>query len=160
MTDKVFNYESINPRQVADAKCEHCGLIPERNIWACIIQKGKNDFDFELVRGDRLAHAVVALGFDCCFVQRLDLPRDCNAFFTQFDSAKDGNRQPYKGMLTAIPAKFKPDGSIARMGKAYRGETMIWVRHHGWKGYDVDEFFDPAIHRDFTKLTEKKRIRG
>jgi hypothetical protein len=125
------------------------------------VQKCKNDFDFELVRGDHLVHALVAeFGFDCCFVQRLDIPRKCNAFFTQFDYAKDGNRQPNKGMLKAIPAKFKPDGSIVRIGQRYKGETMIWVRHHGWKGYDVDAFFDPAIHRDFTKLTERKRVRG
>jgi len=161
MTEKVFNYESINPRQVADAKCEHCGLIPERNIWACILQKGKNDFDFELVRGDCLAHAVAALGFDCCFVQRLDLPHNCSAFFTQFAHAKDGNRQPYKGMLKAIPATFKPDGSIVRIRQDHRGgKTMIWVKPFGWKGFDVDAFFDPAINRDFTKLMERKRIRG
>jgi hypothetical protein len=81
MTDKVFDHVEKNPEQALSAKCEHCGLVPERNIWAYIVQKRKNDFDFELVRGDLLVHALAEEGFDHCFVQWLDIPRDCNAFF-------------------------------------------------------------------------------
>ena len=109
-------------------------------LFATVFAANDYSYDFNIISADSLISELQE-DFAGCYIRAIDLPKDCEQFWTQFDS--DIDDMP---IHTKLHIFFNEEDA-----KNSGGCIFVWVfTNDGWVAYDHDEYYE--LESDVSQL--------